>query len=236
MHTINPIYKFFGLLFPTLILAAIHDPLLNFITFIVCLVLLAFSQVRLRTLLLLLVPIFLAAVGMFFTGYYFQAGSGTPVNVENMNLTSSAVWNGLILSSRVLVYGSLGYLFALTTDKIELIRSTEQQLKLSPLFSYGLMAAWNIFPNLIEEYKKTRIALQARGIRSNPLSPRLLKPMLIKAVLWSEALATAMESKGFNGRTERTEYVQLKLTLKDYLFPILTTGLFTVIYIYKLLN
>lgn len=233
MNTLNPVCKFFGILIPTFILAAIHDPILNLITFLVCLILLLVSRIRLKFLFILMAPILLIAIGMFFTGYHFQSAAASPVNAENMNLTHTAVWNGLIMSSRVLVYAGLGFLFALTTNKIELIRSMEQQLRLSPLFSYSLMAAWNIFPNLLEEYKKTRIAFQARGLRSYPLSPTLLKPMLVKAIFWSEALAIAMESKGFNGKAKRTEYYQLKPTCKDYLFPIVTSGLFITLYLFK---
>ncbi|NCC55179.1 MAG: energy-coupling factor transporter transmembrane protein EcfT, partial [Erysipelotrichia bacterium] len=87
-----------------------------------------------------------------------------------------------------------------------------------------LLAAWNIFPNIIEEYQKTRVAFRCRGLHPTPFSPDLLKPMLVKAVLWSEALSVAMESKGFNGSFIRTEYYKLRITKKDILFPIATTG------------
>lgn len=207
---------------PTLILAVVHDPLLNIAVFGICIILLLVSRVRIKILIFLFLPVILAAVGMFFTGYHFQAQSGAPVNAENLMMTNSAVWNGLTLSSRVLVYASLGLLFALTTNKINLIRSLQQQLRLSPLFAYGILAAWNIFPNIVEEYKKTRLTFQARGIRTTPISPAVLKPMLVKAVMWSNALSIAMESKGFNGNGQRTEYYALKPTWIDILFPVIT--------------
>ena len=224
MNSLNPVCKLFGLLFPTLILAAVHNPILNLAIFVICLVLMLLSRVSFRRLSLLMLPILLIAVGMFFTGFHFQMQSGAPVKADSLHMTDSAVWNGLTLSSRVLVYAGLGFLFVLTTDKIQLVRSFQQQLRLPPMFAYGLLAAWNIFPNIAEEYRKTRTAFRARGLRPLPMSPILLKPMLVKAVLWSEALSVAMESKGFNGSADRTEYYEMKLTVVDILFPVVTTG------------
>jgi len=224
MNALNPVCKLFGILLPTLILAVMHDPVLNLAVFIICMLLLLLSRISLRKLCCLLLPILIISAGMFFTGYHFHVRSGAPVNADILSITDSAVWNGLTFSSRVLVYAGLGLLFVLTTNKIYLVQAFRQQLRLSPLFAYGLLAAWNIFPNIAEEYRKTRAAFRARGLNPCAVSPALLKPMLIKAVLWSEALSVAMESKGFNGRISRTEYEELKLTAADILFPAVTTG------------
>lgn len=224
MSGLNPTCKLFGILLPTLILAVIHNPALNLTVFILCILLLLLSHIPLKKLGCLILPILIISAGMFFTGYHFHAQSGAPVSAGILNITDSAVWNGLTFSSRVLAYAGLGLLFVLTTNKIYLIQSFRQQLRLSPLFAYGLLAAWNIFPNIAEEYRKTRAAFHARGLHPSAVSPALLKPMLVKAVLWSEALSVAMESKGFNGRVPRTEYQELKLTAADILFPIATTG------------
>lgn len=224
MNALNPVFKMIGILIPTLLLAAVHNPILNILVFGICLLLLLVSHVRLRILLLLFIPITLVAIGMFFTGYHFQAQSGIPVNAENLKMTNTAVWNGLTLSSRVLVYAALGFLFTLTTNKIDLIRSLQQQLRLPSMFAYGILAAWNIFPNMLEEYQKTKMSFRTRGINTSPLSPILLKPMLIKAILWSNALSIAMESKGFNGDAPRTEYYNLKPSRMDLFFPVMTTS------------
>ncbi|WP_042143505.1 energy-coupling factor transporter transmembrane protein EcfT [Paucisalibacillus sp. EB02] len=224
MNALNPVCKLIGIFVPTLILAAVHHPILNISVFVICLLLLLMSRVRVKLLLLLFLPIILASIGMFFTGYHFQVESGAPVNADNWQMTGSAVWNGLTLSSRVLVYAGLGLLFALTTNKIDLIRSLQQQLHLPSIFAYGILAAWNIFPNLMEEYRKTRLAFRARGVYTSPVSPTLLKPMLVKAVLWSNALSIAMESKGFNGSVKRTEFYVIRVGWKDLLFPVVTIG------------
>ena len=223
MKSLNPVCKLVGILLPTLMLAAVHNAILNLSAFLICITLLCISKVNIKHLLLMLVPITLIAVGMLFTGYHFQVQDGAPVNASSLNMTDNAIWNGLTLSSRVLAYAGLGFLFVLTTNKIELIRSLQQQLHLPPVFTYGLLAAWNILPNIVEEYKSTRASFRSRGLYPLAFSPALLKPMLVKAVLWSEALAVAMESKGFDGNSGRTEYYEMKVTTKDILFPIITT-------------
>lgn len=224
MRKINPACKMLGILLPVLILAAVHDPVLNMIVFLVCVILMLASRVPARKLFMLMLPILLVALGMFFTGFYFRRQSHSPVNPDIFKLTDSAFWNGAVMSSRVLVYAGLGFLFVLTTDKIQLVLSLQQQFRLPPVFTYGLLAAWNIFPNMVREYRKTRAAFLARGLRPWPTSPALLKPMLVKAVYWSEALSVAMESKGFNGKSKRTEFYELRLSTLDILFPVAATG------------
>ena len=98
------------------------------------------------------------------------------------------------------------------------------------MFAYGLLAAWGILPNMMEEYKRTRAAFAARGIRVFPVSPALLKPLLVKSVRWSEELSIAMESRGFDGRAPRTCSQPLRLRPVDVLFPILFCALFLALF------
>ncbi|UQT48134.1 hypothetical protein M5E87_26190 [Flavonifractor plautii] len=44
------------------------------------------------------------------------------------------------------------------------------------MFAYGLLAAWGILPNMMEEYKRTRAAFAARGIRVFPSPPPCSSP------------------------------------------------------------
>ncbi len=224
MRTLNPAVKFVTLLAVTLILAGKHDPILNFAVFLLSMAAILSAQVKPRTLGLLLLPILLAAAGMFFTGYRFHAGGSMPVRAEILNIGSSALWNGLTQASRVLAYAGAGYLFALTTDRVRMICSFQRQFHLPQVFAYGLLAAWGIFPQMTREYRRTRAAFRARGIRVFPISPALLKPLLVKSVRWSEALAIAMESKGFSGQAKRTDFAPIRVQPRDWLFLLLTVG------------
>lgn len=216
MRTLNPVCKLFGLLFLTFALAAARNPFLNYFFFAAGIVLMRISRVKLRTLCGLLLPVFLAAAGMFFTGLRFTADM--PVRADTIVSGGSALYNALTLSGRVLAYASLGLLFALTTDGVRLIRSFQDQLHLPQVFAYGLLAAWGIFPQMFTEYKKTRLAFRLRGLRVSPFSPALLTPLLVKCVRWSEALAAAMESHGFSAAATRSCLEPERIQKRDILF------------------
>lgn len=223
MRTINPACKFIGILIPTLLLLFFYSPVLNLLIFCTSILTLLFSKSNKRVLGGAMVPILLSALALFFTGMHFPSDSHLALHYDLF--AGSAIWNGLQLSSRVLAFAGLGLLFALTTDAMALVRSARQQLRLPAKFAYGLLAAWNTMPNMMQEYRKARVAFQARGLSPMPWSPALLKPLLVKTIRWSEALAAAMESKGFGGG-RRTEYYVTAVTLRDVLFPILTTAVF----------
>ena len=222
MRSLNPACKFISLLAVTLLLAGLRDPWWNLSAFALSMFLLLLSGVRLRSLLLYLIPVVLAAAGMFFTGYRFTAEGNMPVRSDAFLLSvDSNLMNGITQLSRVLAYAGLGYLFALTTDRVFMVRSFQKQFHLPQVFAHGLLAAWGIFPHMALEYRRTRAAFRARGIRVFPISPALLAPLLVKSVRWSEELSIAMESKGFSQNAERTESTPVRVHTKDIVFTLL---------------
>lgn len=224
MTKLNPAVKFVCLLVVTFVLAFLHSPICNLVFFAVCMVAALVSGVSAKKLLLLLLPILLASVGMFFTGFYFSANAGMPVNTNMLRLTESRFWNGMTHASRVLAFAAGGYLFCLTTDRVQMIRSFQQQFRVPQIFAYGLLAAWGIFPHMMQEFRRTQAAFRARGKNPFPLSPTFLKPLLVKSVRWSEDLACAMESKGFDGREKREVYQPPHIGLPDAAFCLICFG------------
>ncbi len=218
MRSLNPACKFLGLLVVTFVLAARRDPLWNLVAFAISLCAILCARVRLKVFLLLLAPVLLAALGMFFTGYRFSATGAMPVRADAFLMGNTALWNGLLQASRVLAYAGLGYAFALTTDRIFLVRSFQRQFHLPQVFAYGLLAAWGVFPHMVQEFRRTKAAFRARGIRVFPVSPALLAPILVKSVRWSEELAVAMESKGFSGQAKRTDFSPVCIQKRDWGF------------------
>ncbi len=220
MKSLNPVCEFIGIFLPAILLAFFYRPALNLIVFAVCIVILLIARVDYKRLCLFMIPLFVLAVGMFVTGYQFR--SDAFIGAQLALFTDAAVYNGLQLSSRVLAFAGLGLVFVLTTDKMEFVRSLHQQLRLPAKFAYGISAAWGMLPGMQTEYKKTRAAFRARGIKPGFVSPALLTPLLVKSVRWSEALACAMESKGFGESAGRTHYYQYAVRPKDVLFPVLS--------------
>jgi energy-coupling factor transporter transmembrane protein EcfT len=110
-----------------------------------------------------------------------------------------------------------------------MIRSFQKQFHMPQLFAYGLLAAWGIFPEMLQEYRRTKAAFRARGIRVFAVSPALLKPLLVKSIRWSEQLSVAMESKGFSGHQSRTEYDPVRVHPLDLLGVVVCCVAFPVV-------
>ncbi len=223
MRQIDPSCKLIGLIAVTFTAAFVHHPVLNLTLFALAVVLILTSGAKPAAFLIPMVPILILAVGMFFTGYRFTRGDTlSVVNTATLHIGDSRIWNGLIFSSRVLVYAGLGLLFALTTDRIRMIRSFRRQLHVPQVFAYGILAAWGLLPQMLLEYRRTRAAFRARGITVLPWSPALLTTLLVKSTRWSEELSIAMESRGFSGNAPRSEYMPEQVRPRDIVFLAVT--------------
>lgn len=209
MKSLNPGWKLLSLIIASLLLSATFNVRLNLLVAAVCLaVTFCTPGVDRRHLLLSLLPFFLAALGMFTAGLCFGTDGGTQgVSVSvfgQRTLYASNLTTAMQLSSRILAYGGLGMLYAFTSNAFELVMSLMQQFKLPPKFAYGILAAYHFFPVVREEYFIVEAALKVRGIRTGPVSPKRLFPMLVQAMERSESLAMAMESRGFEEHAPRS--------------------------------
>lgn len=135
MSSLNPSAKLIGLVVMTMILAGVHNPILNVVVFLVASILCLQSLIKehrgVHLYFYPMIPITLLAIGMFFTGYRFTSAPSSVVNSHIMTGSTLAmipgnVYNGLIFASRVLVYASIGLLFALTSDPVTMVRSFEK--------------------------------------------------------------------------------------------------------------
>jgi len=212
---------------PALILSFSFQIFLNVSVFGICLLLLILERVPFRNIMRVLFPVAILAAGLFMTGYVFSSDTGTAagVNFGREMAFPASVANGLNMATRILAFASLGMVFGFTTNMQEFIYSLEQQLRLPSRFAYGILAAFHLGPMMPYEYKKTAHAFLARGQNFFPLSPKVLAPFVIKAVRWSESLAVAMESKGFDQNGQRSRLRVMQVRWFDYAFIVLSTGL-----------
>jgi energy-coupling factor transport system permease protein len=165
-----------------------------------------------RTLLARTWPILVAALSVgvlnvLFAGdlrgeLLFRLG---PVSVGAGNLQSGA---GLGL--RLLGIAGAGVLALVTTEPTRLADGLQQQLRLSPRFAVGALAAVRLLPILAVEWQTLRLARRARGVsagRSPVAAVRIwlgqLLALLVAAVRRGTRLATAMEARGFGSRACR---------------------------------
>ena len=218
IRNVNPSIKLITLIVMTFILAFFHNPVTNLIVFAIAFVVTLITGSSKKRMLILMLPVLFLAAAAFITGYQYSTNTAMPAKLEEILSGDSHLWNGMMFGSRVLVYASLGFFFAFTTDRIKMVKSFEKQLHLPQIMAYGLLAAWGVFPNMMYEYKRTKAAFRARGKVAFALSPALLRPLLVKSVRWSESLAVAMESKGFEGHQKRSEFEPIRVHASDWIF------------------
>ncbi|ATF73223.1 MULTISPECIES: energy-coupling factor transporter transmembrane component T [Enterococcus] len=211
MRTLNPTVKLFAILGLALLVSFQNNFRLNLL---LCVLFFAVSvsERTLKKSLLLVSALTLAAVGVFFTGllYYQDNQSGSS--------SAAAMRYGLDMASRIYCFGMLGSSFSVSTTINELIYSLQQQLRLPAVFAYGLLAAFQIAPIIPAEYQNIRNSMRSRGIPVNPFSFKMLIPLLVKSIRWSELLATAMLSRGFDSEAKRTYAKSFRITFADMLF------------------
>src|SRR6185369_12643725 len=73
--------------------------------------------------------------------------------------------------------------------------SLVQLARVSPRFAYGLLAAYQAVPRLIDDLATLRSARRLRGLRE--WHPRLLVGLLVRAIRHADQLAIAMDARGF---------------------------------------
>lgn len=212
----NPAVKAGTVLICVILLSVEYLVSLNLAVFVTCLVLLFVgSRCGVRRVAAILVPAFVAALGLFVMGLYYARGNSvTQAELDSLSAVPYAVraamshnlYTALQLATRLLAYAGLGIMFALSTDAEYFIASLLHQCHLPPKFAYGLLAAFHLMPGMVHEFAQVRLAFAVRGLHVHALSLRPMFTMLVNSVRWSESVAMAMESKGFSGSARRSYY------------------------------
>lgn len=202
----NPFYKAIGIMISAIILAFSDSILLNLIVFFVSLLfLLLLSTCSKKKLLKTFFWLSFLAIGLFLTGFFFS-NTQAKIDYEVHIIGINSINGGLQLATRLFAFAGLGLMFSLTTHPQAFINSLQHQAKLPPKFAYGVLAAFHLMPNLKQEYKNAQLALRVRGITVHPFSFKPIFNMFVNIIRWSESLAMALESKGFDEDGERTYY------------------------------
>ena len=225
LEKLNPSLKALTVLLCAIELSFQYLAGLNTAVFLVCLLLLIFcSDASLKTALQILIPAFIAALGLFFMGLYYARGNSlTDAELSGLSSLPYAVRAALStnfgaalqLATRLLAFAGLGVLFALTTDRELFLYSLMRQCRLPAGFAYGILAAVHL---MLREFKTVRLAFRVRGLRPGPFSLGPVFTMLVNSIRWSESVAMAMESKGFSGEQPRSYYLRPKVRWYDWLF------------------
>lgn len=211
---LNPSVKLITVLILVILISFQYKTSLNLAVFSASLLLVFLgSDNSCQKVFRILIPALIASFGLFVMGLYYARGSSVSTadlaDVSSMPYALRAAMSrnlttALQLSTRLMAFAGLGIYFALTTNGEYFVRSLMRQCHLSPKFAYGMLSAFHLMPHMVKELRSVQLAFRVRGIHVSIVSRRVLFTMLVNSVRWSESLAMAMESKGFDGDAERT--------------------------------
>lgn len=222
LEKINPFIKVVTILVCGILMALTSSWKLNLAVLIAALLaLLLLSNCKLSSLVKTFVPVILLAGAVFVSGMSYGKSTAQSASIYDVASMDSA----LLLSTRILAYVGMGMLFALSTDQKEFIMSLMHQAHVKPKFAYGVLAAVNLIPTLRREWDEVNLAYRARKKRTGLLPIGPLFNTLVNGIRWSENVAMAMESKGFDGDGSRTFALTTRVRAGDICFAVLCIGL-----------
>ncbi|HEX6654796.1 MAG TPA: energy-coupling factor transporter transmembrane component T, partial [Candidatus Limnocylindria bacterium] len=177
-----------------------------------------------RTLLRRSWPILLTALSVgILNAVLATPRPGPQVAIGALSVNTAALIAGLGLGLRLLAIAFSGVLAMATTDPTRLADSLNAQLRISPRFAVGALAAARLVPVMAVEWQVLSLARRARGVEGRgPLSAARvffgkLLALLIGAVRRATRLAAAMEARGFGSRPCRTAARQERVAASDWL-------------------
>jgi energy-coupling factor transport system permease protein len=155
----------------------------------------------------------IAAGGVVFVNTVFAAEKTGDLLIGwgPLTITSDALVGGVSLGLRVCVVAAVAVLGFATTDPTDLADALTQQLRTSPRFTIGALAALRMLPLLAAEWRQITVARRARGLEGgrNPLRRMRLFvstmfTLLVGAIRRAGRLAAAMDARGFDAGVPRT--------------------------------
>lgn len=151
------------------------------------------------------------SIGVFNVLFAAEQVGPTILVLGPLRIGAETLAAGVGLGLRLLAVVGVGLLATATTDPIDLADSLVQQLRISPRFGVGALAAVRLLPLLSAEWQTIAMARRARGVeagRSPIAALRLfagqILTLLVGAIRRASRMATAMESRGFGSRRCRT--------------------------------
>lgn len=164
------------------------------------------SGLSVRTLLsrAWLIGIAALSIGVFNVLFAADQVGPTILEVGPIRVGLETLVNGVGLALRLLAIALAGLLATATSDPVDVADALIQQLRVSPRFAIGVLAALRLLPLLAREWQILGMARRARGVeagRSPVAALRLfagqLLSLLVGAVRRGSRMALAMEARGF---------------------------------------
>jgi len=151
-----------------------------------------------------LIGIAAISIGVFNVVFAAEQLGPLAVDLGPLRIGAATLANGAGLALRLLAIVVAGMLATATSDPIDVADALIQQLRVSPRFVIGVLAALRLPPLMAQEWQTLGMARRARGVdagRSPVAAIRLyagrLVSLLVGAIRRGSRMAMAMEARGF---------------------------------------
>lgn len=158
-----------------------------------------------------LVGLAAVSIGVFNVLFAPEQAGSIVAELGPIRIGLETLLDGLGLSLRLLAIALAGLLATATSQPTEVADALVQQLRVSPRFAIGVLAALRLLPLLAQEWQTIAMARRARGVeagRSPVAMARLfagqMLALLVGAIRRGTRMAQAMEARGFGARPCRT--------------------------------
>jgi energy-coupling factor transport system permease protein len=150
------------------------------------------------------------SIGVFNTLFAPEQSGTILLEIGPIRVGAQTALDGLGLGVRLLAIALAGLLATATSQPTEVADALVQQLRVSPRFAIGVLAALRLLPLLGQEWQTIAMARRARGVeaRSPIAAARLFAnqmiALLVAAIRRGTRMARAMEARGFGARDCRS--------------------------------
>ncbi|THV36999.1 energy-coupling factor transporter transmembrane component T family protein [Glycomyces buryatensis] len=226
---VNPVAKLFAVaaISATALIAA--DWLTPLLLLAAIFAVVPFSGIRFGPLVKRLKWLWLAAATVVVVNTVFAAEQTGAIlfSLGPLEISAGALTAGAALGLRVCVAATAGVLGFATTDPTDLADALTQQLRTSPRFTIGSLAALRMLPLLAAEWRQITTARRARGLEGgrNPvrrakLFASTMFALLVGAMRRAGRLAAAMDARGFDSGIPRTRAREQRMSPPDWIIMV----------------
>ncbi|MCL2424904.1 MAG: energy-coupling factor transporter transmembrane protein EcfT [Oscillospiraceae bacterium] len=197
---------------------------------VILLVCLTLSKIKPKAVFRGLKPVFIIICFTVILNIFFVPGETILFQYRAIVITQEGLINAALMALRFMMLIISTFLLTYTTSPITLTDGLERMLNplkkiRLPVHEFAMMMsiALRMIPTFIEETDKIMSAQKSRGAdfetggllkRAKAILP-LIIPLFISAFRRAEELATAMESRCYNGGEGRTKMNVLRFSTKD---------------------
>jgi energy-coupling factor transport system permease protein len=205
---INPVAKLAAALLLSGVLILTVDWVSAAVALAAVSILLFWSGLSFKTLMLRTLPIWIAAPATGITTLlYGRAAGETYLSFGFIHVTDGSLDLALATTLRVMAIGLPSVVLFVTVDPTDLADGLAQIVRLPARFVLGGLAALRLVGLFIDDWKALELARRARGISDDRALKRLggqVFALLVLSIRRGSKLATAMEARGFGAPIPRT--------------------------------